>query len=120
MGLSKRSLRSSSFFDFRLGIDGAPASIAPTLSKRSAICAFLVLRRANLLLPIERALFCLRSSQVLSVESPATVPVLKLTLTPSWIATSLWQTHDGHRGGQATAKTVPAKMTFMVNAIQPI
>jgi hypothetical protein len=49
--------------------------------------------------PIERALFCLRSSQVLSVESPATVPVLKLTLTPSWIAISLWQTHED-AGGQ--------------------
>jgi hypothetical protein len=36
--------------------------------------------------PIERALFCRRSSQALSVESPATAPVLRLTPPPSWIA----------------------------------
>jgi hypothetical protein len=37
--------------------------------------------------PIECALFCRRSSQALSVESPATAPVLRLTPQPSWIAT---------------------------------
>src|SRR5271165_2347662 len=36
--------------------------------------------------PIERVLFCRPSSQVLSVEWPVTVPALRLTPPPGWIA----------------------------------
>jgi len=50
------------------------SSISPILSKRGAI---LVFRRAPAA-PIERALFCRRSSQVASVERPPTAPALRL------------------------------------------
>ena len=46
-GLSNRKHTLGQFFDFRFGVNAGPLLQSPTLSKRSAICAILVFRRAT-------------------------------------------------------------------------
>jgi hypothetical protein len=124
LGLVEPKLKLAQFFDFRLGIRRRrPLQSPPCLSAaRFARSWSFVAQPAA---PIERALFCLRSSQVLSVESPATAPVLRLTPAAKLDCNlktgpySLWQTHED-ASDSATANTVPAKMTFVVKTIQPI
>ena len=85
-GLSNRSLCSASSSIF-LCIDAGGLFNLPLPypnEGRSARSWSFVAQPA---VPIEFALFCRRSSQALSVESPATAPVLRLTPQPSWIAT---------------------------------